>query len=115
MVIDDEEPLRTAVAAILREVGIRVLTASNGPSGVDLLRRHCHGVKLVLLDLSMPGMSGKETLRALRTVKPGVHVILSSAYDEQEAARCFANGEFTGYLQKPYTAELLITAVRRHL
>ncbi len=63
--IDDEEPVRTAVTDILEMKGLHVLAASNGREGLAIYRRQQANILLVLLDLSMPGMSGEETFREL--------------------------------------------------
>jgi PAS domain S-box-containing protein len=91
LVIDDERPVREALADILELEGWTALTAANGREGVALFRRHQAEIALVLLDLLMPVMGGDETLAALRAIDPQVKVILSSGYDEAEAARCFAS------------------------
>jgi signal transduction histidine kinase len=115
LVIDDEQPVREAVTDILEVEGLRVLTAPNGAAGVALYRAHQTDIRLVLLDLSMPGMSGEETLRALRQINPVARVIVSSGYSEAEALQHFTGQELTGFIQKPYDAAKLIGEIRRQL
>ena len=67
----------------------------------------------MLLDLSMPGLSGEETFEALRAIDPSVRVLLSSGYSEAEATRRFVGRGLAGFLQKPYRPGALVEAVRR--
>ena len=115
LLVDDEEPVRTAVTDILEMKGLRVLAAPNGKEGLAIYRQHRADVLLVLLDLSMPGMSGEETFRELRAVDPGLRIILSSGYDEGEVSARFAGDPPTGFLQKPYSVETLTAAIERYL
>lgn len=115
LVIDDEEPVREAVADILATQGITVISAANGQEGVALYNEHKSEIELVLLDLSMPGMSGYNTLVALRQIDPTVCVILSSGYDEVEAMRQLKDEKPTGFLHKPYRLDQLLKTVKKHL
>ncbi|MCA9970932.1 MAG: PAS domain S-box protein [Anaerolineales bacterium] len=115
LVIDDEAPVREAVGDILELVGIEVLAAPDGESGLALYQAHRAEVALVLLDLSMPGWNGEQTLQALRAVNPALRVILSSGYSESESVQRFIGKEVSGFLQKPYRAETLLQTVQAHL
>ena len=69
----------------------------------------------MLLDLSMPGMSGEETFRRLREIDPDVRVILSSGYDHDEASGRFGAAPPAGFIQKPYRPEQLVAEIGRCL
>jgi DNA-binding NtrC family response regulator len=115
LVIDDEEPVREAVMDILEIQGIMVITARDGRAGLTLYRERQADVGLVLLDLSMPGLSGEETFHELRRINPSVSIILSSGYQQSEVTRRFAGQGLVGFLQKPYDVDTLIREVGRHL
>jgi PAS domain S-box-containing protein len=115
LVIDDEAPVREAVADVLEIEGLRVIAAPNGKTGLALYREQQAEVRLVLLDLSMPGLSGEETFRELRQINPNVKVVLSSGYNQVDATRQFAGRGLAGFIQKPYDASTLIAEIRRHL
>lgn len=115
LVIDDEEAVREAVTDILDLEGWPVLAAESGEVGVELYRTHQAKIALVILDLSMPGLSGQETLVALQAVNPVVKVLLSSGYSEIEVSGRFAKLGVAGFLQKPYNAMRLINTVHQHL
>jgi signal transduction histidine kinase/CheY-like chemotaxis protein len=115
LVIDDEEPVRDAVTDILDLEGLSVLTASDGQAGIDLYRQRQADIGLILLDLSMPGLNGEETLRELRQINARARVLLSSGYSHNEVAARFADQSDVGFIQKPYDAEQLVLEVKRYL
>ncbi|HLI83409.1 MAG TPA: response regulator [Bryobacteraceae bacterium] len=115
LVVDDEQIVRQTAKSMLERYGYTVLGAENGKVGVDLVRLLADKISLVVLDVTMPIMSGEETLRHLRTIKPDVKVILSSGYNEVEASRRFTGKSLVGFVQKPYTAIQLAKAVRAAL
>ncbi|HLF27250.1 MAG TPA: PAS domain S-box protein [Anaerolineae bacterium] len=115
LIIDDEEPVREAITDILELDDLQALTAANGAAGIALYRAHQAEIRLVLLDLSMPGLSGEETFRELRQIDPDVPVLLSSGYSQTEATQRFASEALAGFIQKPYDANTLLIEIRRHL
>jgi PAS domain S-box-containing protein len=115
LVIDDEEPVREAVTDILEMEGLPVITAASGEEGLRLYRERAADIRLVLLDLSMPGLSGEETFHALKQINPEVRVVVSSGYQQVEATARFEGLGLAGFIQKPYDASTLITEIRRHL
>jgi PAS domain S-box-containing protein len=103
LVVDDEKSVRQAAGAMLERYGYTVMLAHDGERAVDLFRSAANQISLVLLDLTMPVMSGEETLRQLKNIRPEVRVVLSSGYNETEAVRHFSGMGLNGFLQKPYT------------
>lgn len=115
LVIDDEEAVREAVADILQYEGVKVITAVDGENGLTTFSTYKDDVELILLDLSMPGMSGAETYQEIKKIDPKVKIIISSGYDEEDAGKTFLRQEATGFLQKPYKMNHLVTKVREYL
>ncbi len=111
LIIDDEETIREAAAAILEDVGYRTLSAENGEQGVALYRAHQQEIAAVLLDMTMPNMDGRECFAELQRINPDVRVILSSGYDEQEATSHFDDHALAAFVQKPYFPERLQAVV----
>lgn len=112
LLVDDEELVRSVTSAMLRGLGYSVLGAAGGAEAVAELGKHPAEIRLVLCDLSMPGMNGWETLTALRALVPGIPVILSSGYDR---ARVMAGRHPElpqGFLRKPYRRGDLSAAIR---
>ncbi len=115
LVIDDEEPMREAITEILASEGVQTLTATNGLEGLALYREHREAVRLIILDLSMPGLDGEATLMRLREINPEAPVVLSSGYSEAEmAARC-GGLDFVSILPKPYRWNELVKIVASYL
>jgi signal transduction histidine kinase/CheY-like chemotaxis protein len=115
LVVDDEPSVRAVTRALLRRRGFTVTEAASGGEAVDIVRADPMRFRLVLLDLTMPGMSGEQTFRELRQLVPGLTVILMSGYNEQEVTRLFAGHDWAAFLQKPFRAEELDTTVQRVL
>jgi two-component system, cell cycle sensor histidine kinase and response regulator CckA len=103
-VIDDEVAVRQAAKSILESYGYRVVVAANGKEGLDLFQPLGEEFDAVLLDMTMPVMSGEETLVGLRSIRASIPIVLSSGYNEAEATRRFTDKELAGFVQKPYTA-----------
>jgi CheY-like chemotaxis protein len=111
LVVDDEEVVRRIARIALERVGYTVLLAADGREAVETFRREAGEIRLVALDMTMPGMSGEETLRQLRAVEGGIPVLVSSGYAEAEVLERFG-GSIDGYLHKPYGVTDLARAVR---
>jgi two-component system, cell cycle sensor histidine kinase and response regulator CckA len=115
LVIDDEEPVRDAVTDILDLEGLSVLTAPDGQAGLELYRDRQADIDLIVLDLSMPGLTGEETFRELRQINPQVRIMLSSGYSHDEVISRFAGQREVAFIQKPYDASQLVAEVKRQL
>jgi PAS domain S-box-containing protein len=115
LVIDDEPAVRQASKSILESYGYRVVVAANGKEGLNLFQAPSEEIDAVLLDMTMPVMSGEETLVRLRTIRPDIPVVLSSGYDEAEATRRFPDKGLSAFVQKPYTAAGLAEKIKSAL
>ena len=111
LVIDDEEAVLDSAADFLEHAGMTVLKAASGAVGVELYRQQRADIDLVLLDLSMPRMSGEETLRHLREIDPEARILLTSGYNEADVARRFVGRPFAGFIKKPYQPDTLARTV----
>ncbi len=89
-----------------------MLLAESGQAAIDILARKSQRVDLVLLDLSMPGIDGQQTLHELRKIVPDLRVVISSGYSEAECLRLFAGERISGFAQKPYTTARLAEKVK---
>jgi PAS domain S-box-containing protein len=102
LVVEDEEALRSALCKMLRRNGCTVIEAADGQAGVDQFRASTPKIDVVLLDLTLPGMSGGEVLGELRRVQPNVKVILTSAYSRDWLQNTVDGQQPWFYLRKPY-------------
>jgi CheY-like chemotaxis protein len=112
LVIDDEEIVRRAARSALEHYGYTVIVAENGREAVEQFGKLDHAVALVVLDMTMPGMSGEQTLKHLRAIRPDLPVILSSGYNEVEATRTLTGKGLAGFVQKPYSASCLAEQIK---
>jgi PAS domain S-box-containing protein len=111
LVVDDEPMVRQMAQQTLQRRGYDVLVAENGERALDIFRKRGAEIRLVLLDMTMPVMSGEKTLVELRKMRPDTLVVLSSGYNQVDAIQRFAGQGLAGFLQKPYTAAALTTQV----
>ena len=115
LVADDDELVLTVASLMLEAEGCEVVGARDGQDAVDLLRDQESRIDLVLLDMTMPRLSGEEAFRELRRIRPDVPVILSSGYTEQEIRGRLAGEGVAGFVQKPYRAADLMDEIRKVL
>ena len=105
LVVDDEAEVRTSASRLLGALGLEVITAQDGVEALDAVREHGDRLSLVLMDLTMPRMSGNECLVDLRRLRPELPVILSSGYSDAHAAIDLSPQSHVHFLQKPYAFE----------
>ena len=111
LLVDDEEMVRAVACAALEHLGYKVALAGSGEEAVETFRRLSGGIRAVILDMTMPGLSGEDTMRLLREIRPAVPILLSSGFSEVEALQRFADLGLGGFLQKPYTVRSLAEKV----
>ena len=115
LVVEHEEPLRRLLARLLAGMGLDVLEAKDGMEAIEIFRQHQDRVRLVVSDLSMPGLDGWGTLDALRKIRPGVRFILASGYSKPEVMGRDHTEEPDAFLRKPYGREQFCEVVRQSL
>jgi len=107
LVVDDEDFLLTMTETILTEYGYRVLTANSGAKALAILAREEGDVNLVITDLVMPGMGGRELIERIKQVSPGTKILCMSGcvppMDQQMGG---------AYLRKPFTSEELLSRAK---
>ncbi|MCA9520413.1 MAG: PAS domain-containing protein [Myxococcales bacterium] len=111
LLVDDEDLVRSAISAVLREGGYDVVEASSGDEALALLAAGEPPVGLVLLDVTMPGRDGWSTLRELRETHPTLPVLLSSGLPQSPPP----GDPFAGVLAKPYSPTTLLQLVAERL
>lgn len=111
LVVDDEASVREFARAALEFGGYRVVEAADGREGVEAFRALAGEIDAVLLDLTMPRMSGEAALGEMRKIRPATRVILSSGYNEVEATRRLVGRAAVEFIQKPYTVRELLAVL----
>jgi len=111
LVVDDEAPIRLLVEQILKRMGLRVLTATDGEAALACFQEHASEISFVILDLTMPKLDGPKTLAELRKLDPNVKAVLTSGYDVSDHGT--APEGFAAFIRKPFQVDALIALVRR--
>jgi len=115
LVVEDDDTLRLAVSRILLKKGYAVLEASSGNLAIEQIRAQKQEIGVVLLDLNLPGRSSVEVFEELQRTRPGVKVILTSAYGRESITGSLKALRHESFLRKPYHLNELVTAVRNSL
>jgi len=115
LIVEDEEPLRLAIAKMLRKSGMKAFEASNGSAAIDFLRARGAEIDLILLDLTIPGSSSQEVVAEAAQTWPDVKVILTSAYSAELARQMMEPLIICGFIRKPFSFGDLIQTLRNAL
>jgi PAS domain S-box-containing protein len=112
LLVDDEAMIRDIGRAVLNQAGFQVLTADDGVEAVEVFRREYGQIDLVVLDVTMPRMSGRDAFRQLIDFDPSAKVLFSTGYSSEEIAELEGA---VGLLSKPYRPHELLAAVQNAL
>jgi CheY-like chemotaxis protein len=115
LVAEDEAAIREFARAVLTRAGLRVIVARDGQEAVEVFRQRRAEVGCVLLDLTMPRLSGIEALVEIRGIEPSVPVVVMSGYSPDELAGRFAGTPLMRIIQKPFRAHQLVELMRKSL
>lgn len=107
LLVDDEIPVLDTAGKMLEKMGLDVVVASSGQKAIDLFREQDARIDCIILDMSMPGMDGREVLQGIRQIRTDVRVLISSGYDEDDVTEGIAPADLAGFIQKPYQIETL--------
>jgi PAS domain S-box-containing protein len=117
LLVEDEEVLRQAISKSLEKLGFSVLTAGDGRAAVKLFCERSREIDLILLDLTLPGISGAEVFREVRRLNPDIKILVTSAYDKHRISDNFLFREEVPYsfIRKPYRIGELVRTLQRTL
>lgn len=110
--VDDEVTVRDVGRQILALDGHQVIEACDGQQAVDLFREHQAKIDLVIMDMTMPEMSGIEAFEAIRELSDDVPILLSSGFQEEDLSPELLKKGLSGFLRKPYDIHQLLALVR---
>ena len=105
LVVEDQEDVRTLVCDLLKEAGHHVLEAADGADALRLVDSHAGSIDLLVADVVMPGMSGRELADRLTSLRPTLKVLYISGYTPDEVLRHGVRSQETSLLQKPFTLD----------
>jgi CheY-like chemotaxis protein len=112
LLIDDEELIRDLGKETLTAFGYKVLTASDGESGLELYKKEQKCIDLVVLDLIMPGMSGRRCLDEFLSINPKVKVIVASGYSDNGPMQETIEAGAKSFIGKPYQTKQFLKIIR---
>jgi len=115
LLVDDEPIIRDVGSRMLRHLGYQVVTASDGQGAIDYFREFHDEIDLVIMDLVMPAMNGRDCFRALKRIDPEVKAVLSSGFGLNGEVQETIDEGMLGFVQKPYHLAELSLAVARAL
>ena len=112
LIVEDEDVIRLAVSKMLQKAGFSVIEAGDGTTGANLFRINETKIDVVLLDVTLPGMPGRDVLKEMRRIRPGVKVVLTTAFNKDRALSSIDEQHPWGYVRKPYQFGELISLLR---
>jgi two-component system, cell cycle sensor histidine kinase and response regulator CckA len=112
LVVDDEPPIREALVGTIESYGYRAYTAEDGSDALALYFQRKDEIDVVITDLAMAQMDGVTLVRSLRKLNPKVRIIVSSGHVTKEAQVILGGLGVTTFLDKPYSADKLLRALR---
>ncbi|UCF36382.1 MAG: anion permease [Acidobacteriota bacterium] len=110
LLVDDEDEFRRSLAGRLKLRGYQVLDCDNGVEAIAIAR-HDMDVEVVVLDLKMPGLSGDQVLKEIKTFRPAVQIILLTGFGSLQSAMELGREDAFAYLEKPCRLEVLIQTI----
>jgi CheY-like chemotaxis protein len=113
LVVDDESSARAVARALGESLGFQVLEAADGLEAVGLFELRHTEISVVLMDLTMPHMDGRQAFLRMREVDPKVPVVLTSGYSEQDVLSGFLGKGLAGFLAKPYQGSQFMAILRQ--
>ncbi len=115
LLVDDEAPIRSLGIRLLGKGGYTVLTAPDGQAALEMYERHGSEISLVILDLVMPEMGGKECLEKLLKIDPKLKVIIATGYSADQMKEIASGNGYRGFLRKPFQLDQMLNTVREVL
>jgi two-component system, cell cycle sensor histidine kinase and response regulator CckA len=115
LLVDDESVVRTMAGKMLERLGFTVIPVADGQEAAEYYAAHRDDIDLVLLDMIMPRVSGRECFQRLREINPDVHVVLTTGYGQDSAAQQIIDEGAVGFIQKPYQSAELFEVINRAL
>lgn len=112
LIIDDEEVVREVTKKMVELLGGKAITAKDGIEGIEIFKNNSDKIDYVLLDLTMPILSGEEVFRELKKIKGDLTVILMSGYNDQDVSQRLVGKGFAGFIQKPFTVQKLLEVLK---
>jgi DNA-binding NtrC family response regulator len=115
LLVDDDDLVRQTARQMIEMGGYKVLTARNGDEALEIYSTNRHEISLIIVDLIMPGMSGKQCLSEILRIDPGAKALVASGYSSNGLSQEQKKDGARGFIKKPYDAKDILAAIRKVL
>lgn len=113
LIVDDEPVVLNFITTFLQNVGYRTEDASDGDKALEIFREHAGQFDLVLTDLTLPGLSGIDLIRAMHRINPGLKAMAITGMDDELLHEALELPGVRGVLQKPFRGDQLLKAIQK--
>ena len=113
LLIDDEEVVREIGSDMLKTMGLNCLTAANGTEGIEIFKKNSAEIKLVILDIEMPGISGEKVFHILKELQPEIKILIASGYGRDYLETEIFKNKISHFIPKPFKIEQLSYQVNK--
>ena len=115
LVVDDEYNIRNMMKEIMEMSGLKVFTAGNGKDGVEMFKKYRDDIDLIIMDMVMPIMDGREAFSEIRRIDPGQKIFIISGYSQREDLEDMLEKGAVGFLRKPFQVKEIVSKVKEIL
>ena len=115
LIVDDEDVIRDLLADVVSDRGYRVLTAASGKDAIAIVKAEKKAVNLVVLDMLMPDLDGRQTYEQMKQIVPDLHVLVATGFGREDVARGLMELGIRGVVSKPFHIEDLLTLIDSHV
>ena len=112
LVVEDDDSVREFTKRMLKTLGYNVLIASDGQKGLELFKSHASQIDMIITDMIMPNMTGKQFVEAVRQIDKDIKIMFVSGYSPDDTTDGTALGQSVAFFQKPYTRDQLAKKIR---
>jgi CheY-like chemotaxis protein len=112
LVVEDDDSVREFTIRMLKALGYNVLSAIDGQKGLDLFKSNAAQINMIMTDMAMPNMTGRQFVEAVRQIDKDMKIMFVSGYGPDDTADGVALGQSVAFFQKPYTRDQLSKKIR---
>jgi two-component system, cell cycle sensor histidine kinase and response regulator CckA len=111
LLVEDDDRVRGLIAKRLTQAGYSILSAAGGEQALDILRAHASSPDLLLTDVVMPGLNGRELSERVLAIRPATRILFMSGHADDSVLRTGIETSGTHFIQKPFAMEALISKI----